>query len=181
MNLSIMWYCVPGIVAGLPNNLNRWYESIMGRWMSEDPTGFYSGDDNLTRYVGNAPLARTDPLGLKFVGPMCTPCFGAYHKCTFRNGMMYAACIGSIPITGVIELVGCAAFCSWLGVTGFGYLACVSACTTSIAGLEFLLIMPHCDDALFMGEMKCGSQYNRCALEERGCGCGPGNENWRPD
>jgi RHS repeat-associated protein len=49
---------------GLQNNLNRWYDPSVGRWMSEDPIGFESGDANLYRYVGNAPTADTDPSGL---------------------------------------------------------------------------------------------------------------------
>jgi len=37
----------------LQNNLNRWYDARVGRWLSEDPTGFAAGDGNLYRYVGN--------------------------------------------------------------------------------------------------------------------------------
>ena len=32
---------------GLQNNLNRWYDAKVGRWMSEDPIGFESEDANL--------------------------------------------------------------------------------------------------------------------------------------
>ena len=52
---------------GLQNNLNRWYDAKVGRWLSEDPIGYRGGDFNLYRYVGNSPLARTDPMGLKQV------------------------------------------------------------------------------------------------------------------
>ena len=37
----------------LQNNLNRWYDARVGRWLSEDPVGFAAGDGNLYRYVGN--------------------------------------------------------------------------------------------------------------------------------
>lgn len=37
---------------GLQNNLNRWYDPEVGRWMSEDPIGFEGGDENLYRYCG---------------------------------------------------------------------------------------------------------------------------------
>ncbi|MCI0359338.1 MAG: hypothetical protein L0211_12740 [Planctomycetaceae bacterium] len=47
----------------LQNNLNRWYDSIVGRWMSEDPTGFRGGDVALERYVTNDPLSHLDPTG----------------------------------------------------------------------------------------------------------------------
>ena len=48
---------------GLQNNLNRWYDAKVGRWVSEDPIGFWGGDANLYRYVGNTPLRYTDPAG----------------------------------------------------------------------------------------------------------------------
>ena len=49
---------------GLQNNLHRWYDASVGRWMSEDPAGFVAGDTNLSRYVGNNPTMATDPSGL---------------------------------------------------------------------------------------------------------------------
>ena len=33
---------------GLQNNLNRWYDPKVGRWLSEDPIGFEAGDPNLS-------------------------------------------------------------------------------------------------------------------------------------
>jgi RHS repeat-associated protein len=42
----------------------RYYDAGVGRFISEDPIGFTAGDVNLTRYVGNSPINRTDPLGL---------------------------------------------------------------------------------------------------------------------
>jgi hypothetical protein len=32
--------------------------------VSQDPIGFAAGDANLNRYIRNAPLGATDPLGL---------------------------------------------------------------------------------------------------------------------
>ena len=52
------------ITTGLQNNLNRWYDPAVGRWISEDPIGFSANDANLKRYVGNQPLLWTDPIGL---------------------------------------------------------------------------------------------------------------------
>ncbi len=49
---------------GLQWNLNRWYDPKTGRWMSQDPIGFESGDANLYRYVGNDPGNGVDPSGL---------------------------------------------------------------------------------------------------------------------
>ena len=47
---------------GLQNNLNRWYDSRVGRWLSQDPIG-YRGRVNLYDYVRNDPTNRTDPSG----------------------------------------------------------------------------------------------------------------------
>jgi RHS repeat-associated protein len=49
---------------GLQNNLNRWYDSKTGGWISTDPIGFGGGDANLYRYVGNSPTNASDPTGL---------------------------------------------------------------------------------------------------------------------
>jgi len=50
---------------GLQNNLNRWYDFRVGRWLSEAPIGFNGGDGNLYRYVGNVTQSRVDRLGLQ--------------------------------------------------------------------------------------------------------------------
>ncbi|MEJ5312501.1 MAG: RHS repeat-associated core domain-containing protein [Anaerolineae bacterium] len=49
---------------GLQNNLNRWYDARVGRWLSEDPIGFAGGDGNLYRYVQNIAVLQRDPSGL---------------------------------------------------------------------------------------------------------------------
>jgi RHS repeat-associated protein len=49
---------------GLQNNLNRWYDPVVGRWLSEDPIGFQASDANFYRYVDNMPTVATDPSGL---------------------------------------------------------------------------------------------------------------------
>jgi len=60
---------------GLQNNLNRWYDPSVGRWLSEDPVG-YRGGVNLFEYVGDNPLISEDPTGLQnpgqgfFPGPL---------------------------------------------------------------------------------------------------------------
>lgn len=48
----------------LQNNLHRWYDSKVGRWISEDPIGFVAGDANLGRYVENQPSVLIDQSGL---------------------------------------------------------------------------------------------------------------------
>ncbi len=53
---------------GLQNNLHRWYDPAVGRWLSEDPIGFEAGDFNLYRYVGNTPIILIDPSGSECCG-----------------------------------------------------------------------------------------------------------------
>jgi RHS repeat-associated protein len=43
----------------------RYYDPISGRFISEDPIGFYSGEYNFYRYVTNNPVNHIDPFGLK--------------------------------------------------------------------------------------------------------------------
>jgi RHS repeat-associated protein len=50
-------------VIGLYYDNARWYDPNDGRFISQDPTGFAAGDDNLYRYVGNDPTNATDPTG----------------------------------------------------------------------------------------------------------------------
>jgi len=57
----------------LQNNLNRWYDARVGRWLSEDPVGFAAGGMNLYRYVENQALTKTDPSGFD-AGNANNPC-----------------------------------------------------------------------------------------------------------
>ena len=49
---------------GLQYNRARYYDPKTGRWTSQDPMGFASGDFNKYRYVHNSPMDSNDPLGL---------------------------------------------------------------------------------------------------------------------
>jgi RHS repeat-associated protein len=48
---------------GLQYNRARLYSAAIGRWLTQDPIGFLSGDVNLYWYVENDSLNLTDPLG----------------------------------------------------------------------------------------------------------------------
>jgi RHS repeat-associated protein len=50
---------------GLTYHRARYYDPLVGRWLSEDPIGFSAGDGNLGRYVGNDPINYTDSTGLQ--------------------------------------------------------------------------------------------------------------------
>jgi RHS repeat-associated protein len=58
---------------GLQNNLNRWYDAAVGRWLSQDPIGFRAADQSLYRYVRNAPNSTIDPTGLCAQAPQAPP------------------------------------------------------------------------------------------------------------
>ena len=47
----------------LVNDDHRWYDPVVGRWISEDPIGFKGGDANTVCYVGNNPASHFDPEG----------------------------------------------------------------------------------------------------------------------
>jgi len=41
----------------------RYYDPVIGRFISEDPKGFGAGDTNFYAYVGNNPVNANDPSG----------------------------------------------------------------------------------------------------------------------
>ncbi|MBC7351254.1 MAG: hypothetical protein H5U08_02760 [Thermogutta sp.] len=49
---------------GRQNNLNGWCDAATGRWLSQEPLGYPTGDGNLYRYVGDRSAAGRDPAGL---------------------------------------------------------------------------------------------------------------------
>ncbi|MBR0191324.1 MAG: RHS repeat-associated core domain-containing protein [Thermoguttaceae bacterium] len=51
----------------LQNNINRWYDATIGRWLSTDPINFYGNTLNLYKYVQNNPIYNIDWCGLEDV------------------------------------------------------------------------------------------------------------------
>jgi RHS repeat-associated protein len=49
---------------------SRYYDPLVGRFISEDSIGFEAGDTNLYRYVRNSPVNYTDPFGFKGFPPV---------------------------------------------------------------------------------------------------------------
>ena len=49
----------------LQNNINRWYDATIGRWLSTDPIGFDGNDVNLYRYSSNKIIIAFDKFGLE--------------------------------------------------------------------------------------------------------------------
>ena len=54
------------VSSSLYYNRARFYNSLVGRFISEDPVGF-AGGPNLYDYTDNAPLERDDPSGTDFI------------------------------------------------------------------------------------------------------------------
>jgi len=50
---------------GLQYNRARYYDPSVGRFISQDPSGFRGNDANLYRYAYNSPLIFLDPTGLQ--------------------------------------------------------------------------------------------------------------------
>lgn len=72
----------------------RYYDPDVGRFISEDPTGFDGGDMNLMAYVANNPANLVDPNGL-YLFP--------YHFILSFTSMIVT---GHDPITSLITAIG---------------------------------------------------------------------------
>jgi RHS repeat-associated protein len=59
-------------INSLTKNMVCNYNPSTGRFLSEDPIGFKSGDVNFYRYVGNSPLRYVDPFGWKITNQPVT-------------------------------------------------------------------------------------------------------------
>jgi RHS repeat-associated protein len=79
--------------AGLYYYRARWYDSVTGRFLSEDPSGFAAGP-NLFAYCGNNPVNETDPSGLCGSSTITTTA-GLYSNVGFGASATYAGLFGS--------------------------------------------------------------------------------------
>ncbi|WP_408456245.1 RHS repeat-associated core domain-containing protein [Paraburkholderia fungorum] len=52
---------------------NRYYSPQTGRFISEDPIGWASGQTNAYAYVNGNPVQLTDPAGLQWAFPITPP------------------------------------------------------------------------------------------------------------
>jgi RHS repeat-associated protein len=76
----------PGAAGGAYLARYRWYDPLLGRWLSRDPAGYVDGL-NLYLYVAANPLVLIDPLGL-LAEPCANPYiagFRAYWSSIYEN------------------------------------------------------------------------------------------------
>ena len=64
----------------------RYYSPVLGRFISEDPLEWRSGQSNAYAYVGGNPISYTDPDGLRRYGPDNDP----YPNCANGDYMCRA-------------------------------------------------------------------------------------------
>jgi RHS repeat-associated protein len=91
----------------------RYYNPMLGRFISEDPIGFAGGDSNLYSYVFDDPINTTDPTGE--IAPWLPACLGG---AAFDAGWQLA----SNSLSGRKSV--------WAGIGG----AAVSGCASGLVG-----------------------------------------------
>ncbi|MEJ5312505.1 MAG: RHS repeat-associated core domain-containing protein [Anaerolineae bacterium] len=130
----------------LQNNLNRWYDFRVGRWLSEDPIGFAGGDGNLYRYVGNSPNTGLDPIGYALRTRKTIVCITLVSAASAAAGATSALCaFAFVPGEGAggidaAEVAGCiAAAASTIATIAGAVDVCLDAnCHNAVAYLHYL-------------------------------------------
>jgi RHS repeat-associated protein len=64
---------------------SRYYDPLVGRFISEDRIGFAASDTNLYRYVGNSPVNAIDPSGEVKIELVFNPILVRVQRTTYRN------------------------------------------------------------------------------------------------
>ncbi|OQW92574.1 MAG: hypothetical protein BWK78_01270, partial [Thiotrichaceae bacterium IS1] len=107
------------VETGLHYNVFRYYDAEVGRYISEDPIGYLSGDFNLYRYVQNNPINRVDGLGLTTVLERTATATAVTAAETFNAEAALAALgrTGATVGAGSTGAVICGPLCAAIGVT----------------------------------------------------------------
>jgi RHS repeat-associated protein len=86
----------------------RYYDSEVGRFISEDPLGFEGGNLNLYVYAANNPIMFMDPLGL------CTQKTGSYFKYAIGGLAIGALAVDDALGVGVADDPLIPAIAAWM-------------------------------------------------------------------
>ena len=78
------------IESGLYFYRARYYNSLMGRFISEDPIGFEGGDKNLRRYTSNRPTVFADPDGKAIVGRICSVVSAGFAVKSYADAISFS-------------------------------------------------------------------------------------------
>ncbi len=105
----------------------RFYDSNLGRFISEDPIGFRGGDINLYGYVKNNPLRFRDPLGLQ-TNPAYPICVAGWTAVGGTVGFGAGGGFGALAGPGGVLTIPLGAYVGagvgGLAGTALGSLAC---------------------------------------------------------
>ncbi len=117
----------------------RWYEPSTGRFISRDPIGI-DGGINLYGYVGNGPVNKSDPKGLK--GMYTAGCLKRYKICVAQAGIQLSkGLVNDCGVWGAKQYFVCSVSCGLIcGVNKISCQICWKACTSSFAIAELICI-----------------------------------------
>ena len=112
-------------VTGQYNYRARCYDAAIGRFTSQDPTGFGAGDMDLYRYCGNDPTDRTDPSGLSpsqltFEVPIYNWLLRC-ELCRFYVPIVFDLDAGTASFSGPAFCIGCGGWTIKTGAVDFGF------------------------------------------------------------
>ena len=79
----------------------RDYGGNVGRWITKDPLGFDSGDENLYGYLKNAPIDKADASGL-FAGTASLVQADRFNQAAYLTGMAMFSAIGAEIIGAIL-------------------------------------------------------------------------------
>ncbi len=77
----------------------RYYDPEVGRFISEDPSGFEGGDVNLCAYASNNPVLLIDPLGLEII-------YNNYKISDYRVHIALISLDSALPYSDIIVTGG---------------------------------------------------------------------------
>src|SRR6185369_14039423 len=105
---------------GLQYMWNRWYDPVIGRFISRDPKGIVGGDLNLYVYAGNNPIFGMDPSGLMTQEDWRHYLYDLSFTQEFGDPTFYKA-------TATIVLASEGVAAGWWAIWGEGGLAAITA------------------------------------------------------